>query len=85
MLMPQFIAEKNIDLFTRHQIFTKEEIHSRYEIILENYSKTIHIESLTMQDMVKKGLYPGALLLCIRSVKGGTGQEKASAVSSGIL
>lgn len=56
--MPQLIAEKNIDLFTRHQIFTKEEIHSRYEIILENYSKTIHIESLTMQDMVKKDFTP---------------------------
>ena len=56
--LPQFIAEKNIDLFTRHQIFTKEEIHSRYEIILENYSKTIHIESLTMQDMVKKDFTP---------------------------
>lgn len=56
--LPQFIAEKNIDLFTRHQIFTKEEIHSRYEIILENYSKTIHIESLTMQDLVKKDFTP---------------------------
>ena len=56
--LPQFIAEKNIDLFTRHQIFTKVEIHSRYEIILENYSKTIHIESLTMQDMVKKDFTP---------------------------
>lgn len=56
--LPQFIAEKNIDLFTKHRIFTKEEIYSRYEIILENYSKTIHIESLTMQDMVKKDFTP---------------------------
>ena len=56
--MPQFIADKNIELFTKHQIFTKEEIYSRYEIILENYSKTIHIESLTMQDMVKKDFTP---------------------------
>ena len=56
--LPQFIAEKNIDLFIKHRIFTKEEIYSRYEIILENYSKTIHIESLTMQDMVKKDFTP---------------------------
>lgn len=56
--LPQFIADKNIDLFTKHRIFTKEEIYSRYEIILENYSKTIHIESLTMQDMVKKDFTP---------------------------
>ena len=43
--LPQFIAEKNVDLFLKHHIFTKEEIHSRYEILLENYVKTIQLES----------------------------------------
>lgn len=56
--LPQFIAPKNVNLFTKHKIYTKEEIFSRYEIILENYSKTIHIESLTIQDMVKKDFTP---------------------------
>ena len=37
--LPQFIAEKNVDLFLKHHIFTKEEIHSRYEILLENYER----------------------------------------------
>ena len=57
--MPQFITEKSIDLFTKHHIFTKEEILSRYEILLENYAKTIHIESLTLQEMVRKDFTAG--------------------------
>ncbi|WP_034466127.1 glutamine synthetase III [Butyrivibrio proteoclasticus] len=57
--MPYWISDQSIDLFTRHHIFTKEEIHSRYEILLENYSKSIHIESLTMQEMVRKDLTEG--------------------------
>ena len=48
-----------IDLFTKHHIFTKEEILSRYEILLENYAKTIHIESLTLQEMVRKDFTAG--------------------------
>ena len=57
--MPRWISEKSIDLFTRHGIFTKEEIFSRYDILLENYVKTIHIESLTMQEMVRKDFISG--------------------------
>lgn len=57
--MPRWISDKSIDLFTRHGIFTKEEIFSRYDILLENFSKTIHIESLTMQDMVRKDFTAG--------------------------
>ena len=56
--LPQFIAEKNIDLFTKHHIFTKEEIFSRYDILLENYSKTIQIEALTALDMARKDILP---------------------------
>jgi glutamine synthetase len=59
--MPRWISEKSIDLFTKHKIFTKEEIFSRYEILLENYSKTIHIESLTLQEMVRKDFMDGLI------------------------
>ena len=59
--MPRWISEKSIDLFTKHKIFTKEEIFSRYEILLENYSKTIHIESLTLQEMVRKDFMEGLI------------------------
>lgn len=59
--LPSFIADKNIELFERHGVFTKTELHSRYEIMLENYQKTLHIEALTMVDMVKKYVIPAAL------------------------
>ena len=56
--LPQFIADKNIELFTKHSVFTKEEIYSRYEILLENYVKTINIESKTLQEMLTKDFIP---------------------------
>jgi len=56
--LPAFISPKSIELFTRHHVFTEHEIHSRYEILLENYSKTINIEALTMIDMVNKMVIP---------------------------
>jgi len=59
--LPAFIAPKNVELFTRHHVFTEHEIHSRYEILLENYSKTINIEALTMIDMVNKQVIPAVL------------------------
>ena len=51
-VLPCFISDKNIKLFTEHRIFTKSEIFSRYEILLENYSKTLHIEAKTLKDMI---------------------------------
>lgn len=59
--LPAFVQPKNVELFTRHQVFTEHEIHSRYDILLENYSKTINIEALTMIDMVSKQVLPGVL------------------------
>jgi len=56
--LPAFIHPKNVDLFVRHHVFTEGEIRSRYEIMLENYIKTIHIEALTMIDMVNKQVSP---------------------------
>lgn len=56
--LPQFIADKNVELFTKHHIFTKEEIFSRYEILLENYVKTIGIEAKTMKEMLTKDFLP---------------------------
>ena len=56
--LPHFIDEKNIDLFTKHGIFTKEELFSRYEIWLENYYKTINIESNTLAEMIQKQVIP---------------------------
>ncbi len=57
--LPVFIADKNVKLFTKHGIFTESEINSRYEILLENYNKTLHIEAKTMIDMVYHQFLPG--------------------------
>ena len=56
--LPCFIAEKNVTLFTKHHVFTEDEIHSRYEILLEDYCKTLHIEAKTMKDMMFRDFLP---------------------------
>ena len=53
--------QKNIDVFVKHNIFTASELHSRYEIFMEGYCKTLNIEALTMVDMVNKYIIPSVL------------------------
>ena len=60
-VLPIFISPKNVALFTKHNVLTEVEIRSRYEILLESYCKTIHIEALTMIDMVKKEIIPASI------------------------
>jgi len=59
--LPAFISQKSVSLFTRHRVFTETELGSRYEILMEGYCKTIHIEALTMVDMVKGEIIPACL------------------------
>lgn len=56
--IPYLISKKNIDLLTAHSVYSSEEIHSRYEILLSNYNKMINIEALTMLDMTRKQILP---------------------------
>ena len=56
--LPHFVDEKNKKLLTSHHIFTDAELHSRYEIKLENYVKTLHIEANTMVEIIQKDLLP---------------------------
>ena len=56
--LPYFLHEKNIKLFTEHGVFSREEMESRYEILMEGYCKVINIEGLTMAEMVKKEILP---------------------------
>ena len=56
--LPYFIADKNIKLFETHGILTRDEVVSRYEIMLENYSKVINIEALTMLEMARQDIIP---------------------------
>lgn len=56
--VPHFTDEKNIKLFTSHKVFSEKEMYSRTEILFDTYSKTIKIEALTLNDIVKKDILP---------------------------
>jgi len=58
--IPELASKASIDLFTGHKVFTAEELHSRVEIYLEKYLKTINIEAGVMVEMVKKSILPAA-------------------------
>ena len=53
-----YIKPENIALFKKHQVYNSTEMHARYEILLEEYSKIVNIEALTMVDMVRKDYSP---------------------------
>ncbi len=56
--IPHFVDKKNIELFERNHVFTETELCSRVEIMLENYSKLLHIEALTLIDMTRCSVIP---------------------------
>lgn len=59
--LPYYTSDKNIALFTKHKIFTVDEMYSRKEILQDNYNKVLHIEVLTMLEMTKKQILPAVL------------------------
>ena len=56
--LPLLKSEENIALFERHGVFNRAEINSRIDIILENYAKTVHIEALTLIEMMNRDVIP---------------------------
>ena len=56
--LPYFVADKNVELFTSHKVYTEREMHSRLEILLKSYCNLIDIEAKTMADMAKKEILP---------------------------
>lgn len=54
-------APKNIELFAKHRVFSAVECHSRYEILMENYSKVLSIEANTMLEMANRLLLPAVM------------------------
>ena len=56
--MPRLLDEKNVEMLTSHKVFTKAELESRCEIMLENYVKQVNIEALTMVDMARRQILP---------------------------
>jgi len=59
--LPKMLDEKNIQLFTKYKIFTEKELYSRYEIMLDEYVKTVALEALTMLEMTKKDIMPAII------------------------
>ncbi len=59
--LPASISEKNLELFSRHGVFSETELRARYEIHLENYCKIVNIEALTSVDMVMQQILPAAM------------------------
>lgn len=56
--LPYYLADKNVALFTKHHVYTRTEMEARYEIHLENYSKILNIEALTMLEMARRDIMP---------------------------
>ena len=56
-----YLDGKNVDLFIRHKVYTKEEMESRLEISLDEYQKAIRIEALTMSEMIRRQILPSSL------------------------
>ena len=59
--LPDLISEKSVKLFGKYGVFSEREIHSRYEILLENYVKTINIESQLTSQIAHRQILPAAL------------------------
>ncbi|MCR5594460.1 MAG: glutamine synthetase III [Lachnospiraceae bacterium] len=81
-VLPRFLDEKNVKLFTKHGIFTETEINSRYEILLENYSKTIHIEACTLKDMIYHDFFPAVVKYMDSLTKSVIGKKQISSMIS---
>ena len=56
--VPHYTDDKNVAIFEEFKVLTRTEIQSRKEILLDNYSKIINIEALTMVDMARKQIIP---------------------------
>ena len=79
--LPQLLADKNVELFTKHHVFTKEELASRYEIKLENYVKTIGIEARTLAEMITKDFLPAVSTYAAEVSKNATAKKSFMAAA----
>ena len=59
--LPEYISKRSLEVFSVHKVFSETELRSRHEILVEGYCKTIHIEALTMLDMVKTEIIPACI------------------------
>ena len=62
--MQMVLVPDNVEMLTRHRIYSEAEIRSRYEIMMENYVRTVRIEALTMVDMTRREILPAVMRYC---------------------
>lgn len=79
--IPVWISDKCVKMFEKHAVLSKVELHSRYEIYLENYIKEINIEALTMLDMAKRQIVP-AVIEYMSDVAGSINKVKAASAKA---
>ena len=77
--LPHYISQKNIDLVTKHGIYTETEFRARYEIHLDAYCKIIRIEAQTCVDMVQHQILPAAMRYTADLCNAATAKERHSA------
>ena len=76
------LDKKNVDLFVKNRVFSEKELHARFDILLENYTKVINIEALTMIDMAKKSIIP-AVSKYTRELAEGIAVKQSLSIDSG--
>lgn len=79
--LPASISQKNLELFSKHGVFSETELRARYEIHLENYCKIINIEALTSVDMVMQQILPAAMRYS-SDLANGISRKKAVSISA---
>jgi len=77
--MPYFISKDSIDLFSKYKVLSEREVHSRYEIYLENYKKTVNIEAQLTASMARTMIIPAAI-----RYQGEIGNALAAAKGAGL-
>ena len=77
-VLPRLLEKKNKDLFDKYGIYSETELKARYEVMLENYVKTLHIETLTLQDMVNKQFLPALMKYTDEVVETALSKKKLS-------
>ena len=58
--VPYYLAQKNIELFARHRVYSETEIRARYAIKLDSYCKVLHMEATTLLEMTQKQILPAS-------------------------
>ena len=81
--LPYLTAAKNVEMLTRHKVYSETELKSRCEINLDNYRKTVHIEAKTMLDMARREILPAVTAYADTLALGVNARRAATGVSVG--